>query len=445
MSVITRFAPSPTGHLHVGNARIAIANALLSLRDGGRFVLRYDDTDTERSRDEYADSIAEDLAWLGIEWDEVVRQSARLDEYRAAASKLEEAGRLYKCYETREELELKRKHLLASKQPPIYDRAALALSDDERAALEAEGRRAHWRFKLAPGEITWTDLVRGPQHYDAANVSDPVLIREDGTFLYTLPSVVDDMAFGVTHIVRGEDHVTNTAVQLQIMEALGGTPANLRFAHLPLLVGPQGEPLSKRLGTASLREMRDDGLEPMALASMLAALGTSEAVTVCHDFGALAATFSLAHVSRNSPRFDASNLWPLNAQLLHETPFSAVADRLGLPDADDAFWVAVRGNIDRLAGAREWWEICHEPLTPVPGEPDFLKAAAAVLPPAPWDGETFRAWAGAVKAATGRKGKALFRPLRVALTGRDHGPELHSLLPLIGRDRTLKRLSGEVA
>lgn len=445
MSVVTRFAPSPTGHLHVGNARIAIANALLARAAGGQFVLRYDDTDTERSRPEFVQSIAEDLAWLGIDCDEVVHQSAGIEDYRKAARSLEAAGRLYPCYETRDELEHKRKRLLALKRPPIYDRAALSLGDAERQALEDEGRQPHWRFKLAPETIAWDDTVRGAQHYDTASVSDPVVVREDGTFLYTLPSVVDDMALGITHVVRGEDHVTNTAVQLQIMAALGGDPSALTFAHLPLLTGTGGEGLSKRLGSLSLKELRHEGLEPMALASFLAALGTSDAIEPRHNMAALAEAFDLSHVSRNPPKFDTRDLWHLNARLLHETPFADIAGRLGIAGADEVFWLAVRGNIEKLAEARDWWAVCHEALKPEMRDPDYLAAAAKLLPEEPWDGETFRAWTSVLKAETGRKGRALFMPLRLALTAREHGPELHNLLPLIGRERALRRLSGEAA
>jgi glutamyl-tRNA synthetase len=443
MSVTLRFAPSPTGLLHVGNARVALINWLFARSSGGRFILRLDDTDLERSRPEYAQAIQDDLAWLGLDWDQLFRQSDRLAHYHAAAERLKEMGRLYPCWETAEELDYKRKRQLARGKPPVYDRSALALSADEIAKYEAEGRKPHWRFKLDHDEVRWDDLVRGASHYHGANLSDPVLIRGDGSFLYTLPSVVDDMDCGITHVVRGEDHVTNTAPQIQLFLALGGTaPA---FAHLPLLTGADGEGLSKRLGSGSLRDLRGNGVEPMALNSLLAKLGTSDAIEIRHGLNQLAQEFAWDKFSRATPKFDPAELERLDARLLHTATFDEVKGRLGIPGADEAFWLAVRANLTHLSDAAQWWAICREALTPVIEDAEFSRAACALLPPEPWDQATWGQWTEAVKAATGRKGKALFHPLRLALTGRENGPELKNLLPLIGRLRAQDRLLGQTA
>ena len=444
MSVVTRFAPSPTGLLHVGNARTALVAWLFARKAEGRFLLRLDDTDTERCRPEFAEAIDRDMAWLGLEWDDRIRQSDRTARYDAAIDRLKAGGRLYPCYETPEELALKRKSLLSRGLPPIYDRAALALTDAERAELEGQGRRPHWRFKLDHRAIEWTDLVRGPVHFEGRDLSDPVLIREDGRPLYHIGSVVDDIDLAVTHVVRGEDHVANTAMHIQLIQALGGEPPE--FAHLPLLADAAGKSLSKRLGSLSLATLREEeGLEPMAVASLLGRLGTSDPVEPLPDLAALVASFDFAKFARGTPKFDPEELKRLNARLLHEMPFDAVSGRfdgLGLKDIDRAFWEAVRPNLSRLADLRDWWQVAKGPIEPSVEDPDFLAEAAALLPPEPWDQETFRTWTSAVKSATGRGGKALFRPLRLALTGREQGPELKALLPLIGRAATLERLVG---
>jgi glutamyl-tRNA synthetase len=440
-----RFAPSPTGRLHLGNARIAVVNWLFARHAGGVFVLRIDDTDRERSRDEYTESIKTDLAWLGLDWDEETHQSARLDRYAAALEQLKAAGRAYACYETAEELDYKRKRQLARGKPPIYDREGLRLTAEERRTQEAEGRKPHWRFKLEAEQVGWTDLVRGPVAYDAQHLSDPVLMREDGVPLYTLTSVVDDIALGMTHIVRGEDHVTNTVPQAQIFKALGG--AVPQFAHLPLMVDAEGKGLSKRLGSLGLDALRASGIEAMAVNSLLGRMGAAEAPEAAPDLATLVAHFDLAAMGRASPRFDPVELDHLNARLLHAMPFAAAAPKLaalGLA-ADEPFWLAVRGNLKRLADARDWWQVCRAPVAPAIEDAGFTREAAALLPPEPWGSETWRAWTKAVGAATGRKGRDLFHPLRLALTGRGDGPELAALLPLIGRDRAAARLNGKTA
>lgn len=450
MSVRTRFAPSPTGRLHVGNIRTAIVTWLFAHREpGGHFLLRLDDTDLARSTAEFAASIETDLAWLGLSWDDKARQSDRLAAYDAAIERLKAAGRLYPAYETPEELGLKRKALLAQGKPPLYDRAALRLTDEARAKLEAEGRRPHWRFQLKPGDIRWEDRVRGPVHFRAEDISDPILIREDGSLLYTLCTVVDDIDFAMTDIVRGEDHVANTAVHVQIFEALGA--AVPRFAHLPLLVDAAGEAFSKRLGSLSVDVLRDEeGLEPITILAFLARLGTSDSIAPAADIAEIQAQFDLGHVSRATPRFDLAELRRLNARQVHGLELPAVAERLtamGVPAALQApFWLAVRGNLTRVSEAADWWQVVQGPLAPSAAlDSEFTAEAARLLPEGALDATGWKTWTAAVQAATGRKGKALFLPLRQALTGHDHGPEMAALLPLIGRERALARLAGEAA
>lgn len=445
MPVKVRFAPSPTGYLHVGNVRTALVNWLYARREGGTFLLRFDDTDAARSREEYAQAIEEDLTWLGLDWDETVHQSARLDRYREIVDILKSQGRVYPCYETPEELERKRKLQLARRQPPIYDRSALALSDTERAALEAEGRVPHWRFRLDQRTESWADLIRGSVDFDVTSLSDPILIREDGTLLYTLPSVADDVDYGISHVFRGEDHVANTAVQIQIFRALNAEPPE--FAHMALLTDAEGEGLSKRLGALSIRDLRMKGIEAAAITSLLARLGTADPVETHVSLENLVAGFDIARFSRAPAKFDERELENLNARILHALPFEAVRDRLGIIEADEHFWSVVQGNIAHLADAREWWHIIHDPLQPIVPEEDrdvAVAAAAALeeIAPTPenWGDITER-----VKSHTGRKGKALFRPLRLALTGREEGPELKEILPLIGRERAIRRLKGETA
>jgi glutamyl-tRNA synthetase len=436
---ILRFAPSPTGRIHIGNARTAILNWLMAQKTGGQFILRYDDTDTARSKTEHAEAIAADLDWLGIKPARAEYQSRRFDKYATAAEKLKASGHLYPCYESADELDRRRKRQLARHQPPIYDRAALKLTAEDLAKLEAEGRRPHWRFKLDHATVEWNDLIRGPQHIDTATLSDPVLIREDGSYLYTLPSVVDDIEFSITHVIRGEDHVVNAAVQIEITRALGGAiPA---YAHHSLLTGADGAGLSKRLGSLSIGAMRENGLEAMAVVSIAALLGTSDSIHPCADYKELVGGFDLAKLSRAPARFDEAELNHLNAKLLHMLPWDAVKERLDY--GSEAFWLAVRGNLEKLSDAKAWHEIIAGRITPVVAAEDrsFIAEAAKSLPAEPWDSTTWKTWTDALKLANGRKGKQLFMPLRLALTGLDHGPELAALLPLIGRQKAMDRLA----
>ncbi|UWQ20379.1 glutamate--tRNA ligase [Jannaschia sp. W003] len=432
---VTRFAPSPTGYLHVGNLRAALMNWMIARKEGGTFVLRLDDTDPERSRDEYADAIREDLRWLGLDWDREERQSLRLDRYEAAAESLRASGRLYEAWETPTELDLKRKKQLNMGKPPVYDRAALALAEDEKAALRAERGAGVWRFRLDHERIEWEDGILGPLSIDAASVSDPVLIRADGQVLYTLASVVDDTEMRITDVVRGSDHVTNTATQIQIMAALGhGHP---RFAHHSLLTGPQGEALSKRLGTLALRDLRARGVEPMAVLSLMARLGSSQPVELRDAPAELAEAFELSQFGAAPTKFDERDLVDLSAGVLQRTPFAAVRDEvlaLGVPEAEaEAFWTVVRDNIERRAEMADWWTVVRGEAEPVVADEDraFVDEALAMLPAQPWDGGTWKAWTGAVKAATGRKGRGLFMPLRLALTGCERGPDMGDLLAIM--------------
>ncbi len=431
----TRFAPSPTGYIHVGNLRTALMNWLIARKAGGTFILRIDDTDPERSKEEYVDAIKQDLDWLGLHWDRVERQSERLDRYAEAADRLRGMGRFYEAFETPTELDLKRKKLLNMGRPPVYDRAALALSDDERAALRAERGNGVWRFKLDQERIEWPDGILGDVSIDAASVSDPVLIRGDGQVLYTLASVVDDTEMGVTDVVRGADHVTNTATQIQIIEALGGDCP--RFAHHSLLTGPQGEALSKRLGTLALRDLREAGVQPMALLSLMARLGSADPVELRTDMAALIEGFDVTRFGAAPTKFDVEDLYPLTARYLQGLPLDAVADEvaaLGVPDdLAPAFWAVARDNITTLNDLGEWWALCRDGVEPLidEGDAEFVAQAIALLPEGPFDETTWASWTTAVKEATGRKGKGLFMPLRKALTGRERGPEMATLMPLL--------------
>lgn len=440
--VVVRYAPSPTGRLHLGNARPAILNWLFARREGGQFVLRLDDTDTARSTEEFARGIETDLAWLGIVPDRKARQSERIALYDAARKKLIADGRLYPCYETPDELDRKRKRARALGRPPIYDRAALELTDADKVRLEAEGRKPHWRFKLEGKPVAFADLIKGPQTVNTASMSDPVLIREDGSYLYTLPSVVDDIDMGITHVIRGEDHVSNSGTQIEIFEALGG--AVPRFAHHNLLTDAEGQGFSKRLGSLSLAQLRADGYEPLAVAIVAAVTGTSLPVEPYESLEAIAQKLDFSMISHGSARFDPAELAGLNARMLHGTDFETVKERLapyGVTDPD--IWYALRENIAKLPDIAALNAIFAPDLEPVIAEDDreFIAMARELLPDEPWDETTWGTWTSALKAKTGRKGKQLFLPLRLALTGRPDGPELKTLLPLLGRKVSLARLS----
>ena len=443
---IVRFAPSPTGRLHVGNVRTALINWLFAKGQGGQFILRIDDTDRERSTAAYEQGIKDDLSWLGLTWDDSFNQSDRFGKYDEAVETLKSAGLLYACYETPEELERKRKIALSRGRPPVYDRAALNLSDDEKSAFEAEGRTPHWRFKLSGNRVDWTDLVRGNQSIDTSSVSDPILVRGDGSYLYTLPSVVDDIEYGITHVVRGEDHVTNSGAQIEIFRALGGTAPTM--AHTPLLIGADGQGLSKRLGSLSIDQLREKGIEPVTIASLLAKLGTSDNIEIRKSLDELAAEFSFDKIGRAPARFDENDLTKLNSSLLSDMPFEAVSERLSETDALkgradlELFWETIRDNISSLNEVSDWADILFGDVeTSVDDEDkEYIATASSTVPAAPYDDTTWSSWTGTLKEQTGRKGRGLFMPLRKALTGRERGPEMNKVLVLLGEELAKARL-----
>lgn len=445
---ILRFAPSPTGLLHIGNARTALINWLFAKKSKATFILRFDDTDLARSEPQYEQAIYEDLKWLGLTYDRIEWQSKRLHEYEKAATHLKASGRLYPCYETPDELEFKRRRLLSQGRPPIYDRAALNLTSEEQKRFLEEGRKPHWRFKLLSETISWHDLIRGDIRFEGENLSDPILIREDNSPVYTLSSVVDDVDFKISHIIRGEDHITNTAIQLQLIDALGADSKAFTFGHVQYLLGEQGESLSKRIGSLSLRQLREEGYEACALASYLAKLGTSEDISPTLSLDDLIAEFDISHVGRAATRFSKNMLDRMNAKLLHHQSYHHIQGRLaeeGLDYIDEGFWNACHSNINKLEDLKHIWSICTQELSPKIEDISYLEEAYKCLPLEPWTSETWLTWTQILKEKTGRKGRELFMPLRQALTSEDHGPEMRELLPLIGREKALKRLQGKVA
>ena len=434
-----RFAPSPTGFMHIGNTRTALFNWLLAKKLGGKFMLRIDDTDRLRSKKEYEDAMRESLVWLGFKWSEEARQSARFDRYNEVKEKLMAEGRIYACYETPEELEIKRKRAMAKGLAPVYDRQALHYTAEDLAKFKAEGRKPHYRFKLLDGVIEWDDIVRGHCRYEAEKLSDPIIIREDGSYLYHLPSCIDDRDFGITHIVRGEDHTTNTASQIQMFEAIGGKVPT--FAHLPLLTGTEGK-LSKRLGSLGVRELKAEGVEAMAICSFLAKLGTSDAIEPYYSLDELAASLDFTKLGRSQPKFDEEELKHFNTKVVRSMPYSLVKDRI---DADETFWNDVRANLDVVDDVKIWEDICHKEVTPIIEDKALTDLAAELLPAETWTENTFNEWMSILKAQSGKKGRELFHPVRKALTALDNGPELKTLLPLIGYEKAKKRLLGQKA
>lgn len=444
MTVKTRFAPSPTGYLHIGSARTALIVWLFTRKNNGKFLFRIDDTDEERSKKEYEDDIIAGMEWLGLNWDETARQSLRKDNYDKAIQKLKDNGRLYPCYETEDELALKRKSLLSRGLPPIYDRASLNLSAEQIKKYEAEGIKPHWRFKLDHKVVAWDDMVRGHVEFHGKDISDPVMIRADGRPLYHISSVIDDIDFGITHIVRGEDHVSNSAIHIQMFEAFGATPP--QFAHITLLGDMSGHKLSKRKGSMGVSSFKTEaGIEAMAVVSLISRIGTSDPIEPVFTMQEAIDNFDFAKFSRNLPKFDEDELYRLNAKILHKTEFKDIAGRLlemGINNIDEHFWNAVKPNLTFLSDVKEWWDMVHAPVVPVITDKELMVVAAKLLPEGNWDSNTWGVWTDAVKKETGKKGKDLFMPLRLALTGQEKGPELKELLPLIGREAALKRLAG---
>jgi len=443
MTFITRFAPSPTGYLHVGNARTALICYMMAKANGGKFMLRLDDTDIERSREEYSIQIQQDLKWLGLDWDIFARQSERINRYEEIKQILVKQGRMYPCYETPEEIEIKRKIQLGRGLPPIYDRAALKLTEAEKAKFQSEGRKPHWRFKLdETATIAWQDLIRGEIRFEAKNLSDPVLIRESGAPTYMLPSSVDDIDFAISNIVRGEDHITNTAIQIQIFEALGAKLP--QFAHTSLIKNKSGK-ISKREGGYDIVSLNHDGIEAMAINSLLARIGTSEPIEPRTNMQELIDGFHISTMSKGAAIYDPEELNRLNAKILHITSYKQIKDRPDMQGVDEEFWLSVRANLTKLKDIGQWRNICREKLSPVIDDQDYTVTACTLLPEGKWDSNTWDEWIKKVKENTGRKGKDLFMPLRKALTARETGPELKDILPLIGRERAVARLNGKAA
>jgi len=439
-----RFAPSPTGWLHVGNARTALANYLFAKSLGGEFMLRIDDTDRERSKDEYEQGLMEDLTWLGLEWDLLDKQSERFAKYDHAKLQLITDGRLYPCYDTAEELEVKRKMLIGRGLPPVYDRSALALTDAQKKEKEAAGLRPHYRFKLNHAPIVWDDMIRGKVEFDGAKLSDPVLLREDGTVLFTLATSVDDGEHGITHIIRGEDHVSNTAIQVQIMEALG-QPVPV-FGHMALLKMKEGK-ISKRAGGGDVRSLRENGVFPLVMTSYLAKIGTSDAIDLAPSLPALIDQFSIKKLGRAMANYDPLEVERLNQKLLHQMPFAdvkSILEKRGI-SVDENFWEQIKPNLTTIDDTQEWWDVISQPITPKIEDAAFTGQAATLLPSGAWGEQSWDQFVNAVKEATGRKGRELFMPLRLALTGMEHGPEMKTVFALLGRDRAEKRLLGEAA
>ena len=442
MKMKLRFAPSPTGNLHVGNARTALVNYLFSKCNKGEMLLRIDDTDPERSKTEYEENIKKDLNWLGIFWEYTDRQSLKIDQYNNALNKLFEIGRAYRCYETPEELSLKRKAQLISGKPPVYDRQAMNLTEEDHQKFKSEGKLPHWRFKLIDQDVAWTDLIRGNCNYNMKSLSDPVIMREDGRPIYTLASVVDDIDHKITHIIRGEDHVTNSAAQIQLFQALGSKSPTM--GHLSLIAGSEGEGLSKRLGSLTLGELREDGIESNALASLLARLGTSDPIVAFKSVEEIIKSFDLSKFSRNTAKFDVNELNLINKksiQLLDYNDAKEKLNSLGL-DVSKEFWDLVSGNLDNLKQSIIWWKVIYGEIVPIIDNPEIIKIAKENFPNDKLDNSTWGIWSKKISNESGLKGKELFTTLRKAITSQEHGPELSKLLPVLGKGKILSRLSG---
>lgn len=440
MAVITRFAPSPTGYLHVGNIRTALVNWLYARNHNGKFILRIDDTDTERSKQEYVDGIMRDLEWLGLTWDAVYYQSKRMDMYEAAKEKMIKSGRLYDCYESTEELEVKKKTLLSRNLPPIYDRSALRLTVEQKKELSAT-KRPHWRFMLNEKPIKWNDGVRGEMSFDPKNMSDPILVRENGTMTYMIASVVDDIDLEITDIIRGEDHITNSAVHIQMFEALG-SPLIPHFSHLSRIRSKEGE-ISKRYGGFDVASLRETGIQPLTILSFLAKLGTSDPIECFKTHDELIKSFDIGKFSKAPSTYDVTDLERLNTKLVHSLSFAEIKDQLKNSAIDEHFWLQVRANLKTVADVEVWWNICKENVTPEIMDKDFNSKLMEILPPEPWSEETFNVWVNEAKNKLNKSGQDLYMPIRLSLTALKHGPELKKLLPLLGRDKVIGRLQGK--
>ena len=442
MTCKLRFAPSPTGELHVGNARTALVNFLFAKSNNGILLLRIDDTDKERSEKKFEESIKNDLLWLGIKWDMMDRQSNRFENYTNAIKILEENGRAYRCYETPEELSLRRKSQLMSGRPPVYDRQALNLTEKDHLKFEKMGKKAHWRFKLIHEDVIWNDMIRGECNYNMSSLSDPVIMREDGKPIYTLASVIDDIDHKITHIIRGEDHVTNSAAQIQLFDALGAKPPKL--GHLSLLSGSEGEGLSKRIGSLSLGSIKEKNIENISLVSMLSSIGTSQSITHFGNIDSIIEKFDINNFSRNTAKFDINELFQINQKVLQNYDFSEVERKLNIMDdnVSEVFWDNVKGNLDTFPEIETWVKVVYGEIIPIIEDERLMNFALNSLPKN-IDELTWREWTKAITDASGIKGKELYLSLRKALTGLASGPELANLLPIIGKQKIISRLNGE--
>ncbi len=445
--IICRFAPSPTGYLHVGNIRAAIINYLYAVKTGGNFILRFDDTDIERTRDQYGEMILKDMVWLGLKYNQFIRQSDRLELYEQAKNHLIKSGRLYECYESQTELNLQRKAAIASGQAPIYNRASLNLTNEQKKNYQDQGIRPYYRFLLEDKIVAWDDKVKGRIAYEGRHFSDPVVIRENNVPTYTFCSVIDDFDLKITDIIRGEDHLTNTAIQIQIFEALKDLYPDSSipdFAHLALIKAKDAK-ISKREGGFDIKSLREDGLEPLAIINLLAQIGTSEALKIYDHIDKLAKDFDFSKFSKSATNYDLGELENINQKLLAVTDFEQIKSKLAAlnPKIDHFFWQALRSNITFLGEIKDWWDICKQPFHFEHQKEDieFLHLAASLLPEDTLNQDCWNIWLDLIKSKTNRKGKDLFMPLRLALTGQTHGPELKILVNLISRDDIIARLN----
>ena len=440
MTVITRFAPSPTGLLHLGNIRTALINWLYARTHNGKFILRIDDTDQERSKDEYISKIKYDLEWLGIDYDDTFNQSSRFERYREQFEKLKADGRIYPCYETPEELERKRKLQMASGGKQVYDRSSLSLTDEEKRAYEDDGRKPHWRFLLQTERLKWNDLLKGELDIDLTSLSDPVLFREDGVPLYTFSSAVDDIDYNITNVIRGDDHTSNTAVQIEIINAIDKN--KITFAHHALLKASSGDKLSKRDNVISIDSFRKSNLEPLAILSLLATIGTSQSIELKDSLNQIISEFKIETISTSPGRIEIDVLNALNKKQVQKLNFDDVSERLKNIDEkiDEKFWNTIRSNLETVEGIKQWSDIVFDSKLIEAEDKEYIKSAIELIPDDPWDENTWELWTSAIKEKTGRKGKELFLPLREAFTGMKHGPEMKLLIQLIGREKILERV-----
>ena len=440
MTITTRFAPSPTGLLHLGNIRTALINWLYARTNNGKFILRIDDTDLERSKEEYASKIKYDLEWLGIDFDETFNQSSRFEVYKARFDILVDQGRVYPCYETPEELERKRKLQMASGGKPVYDRSALALTDQQKKEFKDEGRKPHWRFLMNSKRVQWDDILKGQVDIDLLSLSDPVVYREDGVPLYTFSSVVDDIDFNITNVIRGDDHTSNTAVQIELINAMDTN--KIVFAHHALLTASSGDKLSKRDNVISIESFREKNIDPLAILSLLATIGTSNSIELKSNISQIIEEFRIKTISTSPGKIEIDLLNALNKKIVQNYEFSEIKDRLFKVDEriDEKFWNTVKGNLETVENIQSWTDIVFNSDSIEPNDKEFIKTALEVMPPDPWSDETWDEWTGKVKELTGRKGKELFLPLREAFTGLSHGPEMKKLIQLLGRDKILERV-----